>query len=847
MRVHQLEVQPNMPEELAPLAEIAHNLWYSWNRDAVELFVRLDRGAFERSGRNAVAMLGNLPQAVLDAAARDESFLAETQRIHDRLVAYCAGSGWYQEAYPGVKGVEIAYFSLEFGLDEALPIYSGGLGVLAGDHLKSASDLGLPLVGVGLLYAQGYFRQALSLDGWQQESYPRSEWFTRPVRQEHGPDGEPLVIEVEMAGERVRAALWRAQVGRVPLFLLDTDMVGNSPPARGITSTLYGGDRDLRIRQELLLAFGGLRALEAAGRSPSVFHMNEGHSAFLALERIRVLMSRHGLSFAEAREQVVASTVFTTHTPVAAGNEVFELELLARYLEPLAAELGLSWDEFAALGATPGEDEDTFGMTPLALRTAAFANGVSRLHGATAREMWKDLWPGLPAEEVPITSVTNGIHTRTWLSREMAAMIERYVGPRFTEQPHDHTLWDRIEDIPPGELWRAKQRRRERLVVVARERLRHQLERRGARRAALVDAEEALRPDILTIGFARRFATYKRATLLLRQPERLVRLLSDPERPIQMIFSGKAHPADTPGKDLIREIVRFAQDPGVRNRVIFLEDYDINVARNLVGGCDVWLNAPRRPLEASGTSGMKAAVNGTINLSVLDGWWDEGYAPELGWAIGLGEEYADPEEQDQIESEALFTLLEQEVIPLFYQRDRNGIPRGWVSMMKASMARLGAEFNTHRMVQEYAERAYLPAHRAAARLARERYAGARDLAAWRERVGEAWDAVRLRSSVAPPSDLRVGASVPVTVWAKLGALSPEEVAVEVAYGPPNGTGEPSHAGLILATHAGRDGDEERFEAEVPCRTSGRLACAVRVRPRNPDAVNPLTPLLLTWE
>jgi glycogen phosphorylase len=437
--------------------------------------------------------------------------------------------------------------------------------------------------------------------------------------------------------------------------------------------------------------------------------MNEGHSAFLALERIRVLMNRHGLSFAEAREQVVASTVFTTHTPVAAGNEVFELELLARYLEPLAAELGLSWDEFAALGATPGEDEDTFGMTPLALRTAAFANGVSRLHGATAREMWKDLWPGLPAEEVPITSVTNGIHTRTWLSREMAAMIERYVGPRFTEQPHDHTLWDRIEDIPPGELWRAKQRRRERLVVVARERLRHQLERRGARRAALVDAEEALRPDILTIGFARRFATYKRANLFLQDIDAIAALVNHPQMPVQFVFAGKSHPLDGPGKAVLQQVAQLMRDPRFAGKLLFIEDYDINVGRHLVQGVDLWVNNPRRPLEACGTSGEKVVLNGALNMSILDGWWAEAYDGLNGFAIGMGEMHSNVETHDTRDGQALLATLRNQVIPLYYERDQDGLPRAWIRRMKQAIRTLGWRFSADRMVMDYVLKAYIPA------------------------------------------------------------------------------------------------------------------------------------------
>jgi starch phosphorylase len=846
MRIHRFDVRPSLPAELAPLDDIAHDLWYSWNRDAVELFARLAPDAWRASGRNPVATLATMPQSALDAAARDETFLAEMRRVHDGLRVYRAADAWYQDAYPGVREMTVAYFSLEFGLDQALPIYSGGLGVLAGDHLKSASDLGLPLVGVGLLYGKGYFRQVLNIDGWQQELYPPNDWPNMPVHRHLGADGAQTVVTVDMAGLTVHAAVWRAQVGRVPLFLLDANVDENPPEVREITASLYGGDREMRLRQELLLGIGGLHALDAAGVDPTVFHMNEGHSAFLALERLRRLRDA-GLGLDAAFEHVRASTVFTTHTPVPAGNEVFDVGLVRRYLEPVAAALGLEWEAFLDMGQAPGQDESQFGMTPLALRTAAFANGVSALHGKVSRNMWHRLWPQLSGDEVPITSITNGIHPRTWVSREMSQLLDRYLGPRLVEQPEDQSVWERVDAIPPGELWRVKQRRRDRLVIVARERLRAQMERRGATQAALREADETLRPDILTIGFARRFATYKRATLLFRQPERLARLLTDPDRPIQLVFSGKAHPADTPGKELIQAIARFAQDPRVRQRIVFIEDYEMGTSRTLVSGCDVWLNAPRRPMEASGTSGMKAVVNGVLNVSVPDGWWDEGYRPGVGWSIGTGEEYADAEEQDAIECDALFNLLEQEVVPLFYTRDTSGIPREWVAMMRASMARLGAVFNTHRMVQEYAERAYLPAHRAAARLAKDGHRGARELAEWRARAEAAWPAVTLRSETDANGGLTVGAVVPVRIWANLAGLTPDDVVVEVAAGTPGPAGEPVRPTLVSAQHAGHDGSEARFEAQVPCAASGPLALAVRIRAKHPSAINPLSPLLLTWE
>jgi len=848
MKIREFHVRPNLPPELLPLREIAMNLWFSWNWDAVQLFIRLSPGLWEKSYQNPVLMLGSLPQEDLEEAARDDSFVANVKRVHQHLIGYLKAPGWFQEAHGKEEGCRVAYFSCEFGIDEGLPIYSGGLGVLSGDTLKSASDLGLPLVGVGLLYQKGYFRQILSLDGWQQELYPDNDWYNMPVTIERDGSGKGHRIEVDMAGEVVRARIWRVQIGRVPLYLLDTNVEENSPRAREITGTLYGGDREMRIRQEIMLGIGGVRALRALGISPTVYHMNEGHSAFLALERIRAHMADHGVSFAEAREHVLASNVFTTHTPVPAGNEQFSTELMRKYLSKMAEGIGLPWQEFLGLGQLASGKTPDFGLTVLALRSAAHANGVSRLHAETSRKMWKDLWPELPESEVPIHSITNGIHTRSWLSHEMGDLFTRYLGPRFLERPADHSVWERVETIPPVELWRTHEVRRERLVFFVRNRLKAQLTRQGAGASVVQAAEEVLNPEVLTIGFSRRFATYKRAGLLFLQPDRLVRLLDHAERPVQILFAGKAHPHDSPAKELIKSVIQFASDPRIRHRLVFLEDYDINVARYLVQGVDLWLNTPRRPQEASGTSGMKAAANGGLNVSILDGWWCEGYAPGAGWAIGSGEVYKSPEEQDQFECEVLYNLLENEIVPLFYERDKGGLPRGWIDMMKTSMRKLGATFNTARMVEEYTERFYLPAHRAGVGLSKDGFASAKKLSAWRSRVTAEWSRVSIRVDGAKPAgDLLVGSRVAVTVRASLGALSADDIAVEVCYGMLDTAGVVRNGEIVRAGHEGREGNEEIFRAEIPCRVSGRFGFAARIVPRNPDIVNPLTPLLLTWE
>ena len=848
MRIRHFYVRPNIPEELAPLREIAGNMWFSWNWEAVQLFIRLNPKLWDESYQNPVQMLGAAPQADLIAAAKDEGFVANVERVYRSFQQYMKSSSWFQNAYPEYTEFRTAYFSTEFGIDEGLPIYSGGLGVLSGDHLKSASDLGIPLVGVGLLYQRGYFRQVLSLDGWQRELYPDNDWYNMPVTMENRPDGSPVEIEVNIGGEPVKARVWRVDVGRTPLYLLDSNIKQNSDRSREITSTLYGGDRDMRIRQEILLGIGGVRALKAVGAAPTVFHMNEGHSAFLIFERIRDLMVSQGLSFSEARELVFATNVFTTHTPVPAGNEQFDSELLRKYLEPEALSLGLPWEELLAMGQINPQGKGDFGMTVLALRMAAFSNGVAKLHGQTSRKMWKELWSRLPEAETPIKSITNGIHTRSWISHEMAELFTRYMGPRFLEKPADQSVWERVESIPSAELWRTHEARRERLVFFARRRLQRQLQKRGAGKALQMAAEEVLHPDILTIGFARRFATYKRANLLFSQPERLTSLMTDPKRPVQIIFAGKAHPQDLPAKKIIQSVIRFASDSKVRDRIVFLEDYDINVARYMVQGVDIWLNTPRRPLEASGTSGMKAAANGALNVSVLDGWWDEGYSSDVGWSIGSGEVYDDPEEQDRIECEALFNLLENEIIPMFYERDRNGFPVDWIAMMKASIRKLGASFNTQRMVREYTELCYLQAHRAGLRLSADKCAPARNLAAWRARVTRAWPGVSVRVDEIPrQGDIRVGETVEAAIRVRLGELSPVDVSVEVRHGVYTAGGEIKDGLILTAIHEKREGDEEIYRVEVPCIAGGRYGFAARVLPRHPDLVESLTPLLLTWE
>ena len=846
MKTWTCNVLPNLPERLAPLRKIAYNLWFSWSWEAVQLFMRLGREYWEASYQNPVRMLGMIPQEWYERACQDDSFLASMDRVDAAFEEYMQAKTWYAKTYPDRPG-PIAYFSCEYGLDEGLPVYSGGLGMLAGDTLKSASDLGLPLCGVGLLYRQGYFRQYFNADGYQQEEYPENDWYTMPVGRVTDQAGEPVQITVQFDKETVVAQVWRVQVGRVSLYLLDANIPENPPHQREVTAQLYGGDRDMRIRQEILLGVGGLRALWAMSIEPAVCHMNEGHSAFLALERIAHLREQYGLGFPEARELVWASDVFTTHTPVPAGNERFDPALVEKYLKPYLPAVGIEWAEALALGRErPDDDQEPFCMTVLALRLAAHANAVSVLHGRTTRQMWHALWPDLPEEEVPICAVPNGIHTLGWLSHDLLDLFDRYLGPEFTEEPANFQVFERIDDIPDSELWRTHERRRERAVGFVRKRVVRQRRRAGAPPSALTQAEEALDPEALTIGFARRFATYKRGTLPFRDPDRLARILNDPERPVQMVFAGKSHPHDQAGKNLIREIVHWSRDPRFRGKILFVADYDIAVARYLIQGVDLWLNTPRRPQEASGTSGMKAALGGGLNMSTLDGWWDEAYAPEVGWAIGRREEYEDPNLQDDIESQALYNLLEQEVVPLFYARGRDGVPHDWVAKMKASMKRLGAYYNTNRMLSDYLECLYRPAMDRFDALRAENAAGARDLAAWRGRVRKAWPKVRIEEVQGPDSDLVVGASLDVRARVRLGALTPEDVTVQVYCGVMDSQGrlagaraEPMQAGEAEDGAVG-------YRGSVTCERSGRFGYTVRVLPRHPQLCHPYLPGLLRW-
>jgi len=861
--VRSFTVLPTLPDILKDLEIIAKNMFWSWNPEFVELFKRVDSNLWAASGHNPVKMLGSVSQAKLNELASNQGFLGQLQRANEKLKSYFAKPTWYENECSESDKPTIAYFSAEFGVHECLPIYAGGLGILAGDHLKSASDLGVPLVGVGLLYQKGYFRQYLNIDGWQQEIYVENDFYNMPIELVRKESGRPLTISVEYPGRCVIAQIWRVSIGRVELYLLDTNVHANSPIDRMITSSLYGGDRELRIRQEIMLGIGGLKALTAMDIMPTVCHMNEGHAAFMALERIRELRTSEDMTFDEAVEATRAGNVFTIHTPVKAGLDEFRVELMDKYFGGYFPKLGINRKRFLGLGRIlPDDDSEPFKMPILALRLSNSTNGVSQLHGQISRGIWGSLWPGIPRNEVPIISITNGIHIKNWVSDEIDSLYERYLGLNWADEAMNESLWESINQIPDEEFWRVHQRCKEQLIVFARSRLKAQMQRRGTYHTELNHAEEVLDPEALTIGFARRFASYKRGNLLLKDPNRLMNLLNDQNRPVQFIFAGKAHPKDTEGKDIIRQIIHFANQNNVRRRVVFLEDYNIDIARFLVRGVDVWLNNPRRPMEASGTSGMKAAVNGVLNMSTSDGWWCEGYTQDGGWVIGIGESYEDNDYQDMVESQAIYDMLENEVVPLFYTRSVDNLPRAWIHRMKNSIKWIAPRFNTHRMLAEYTRRFYNPAAAKWRYLTEESCARAKAFSSWKDNFRKAWPELAVKDVVMEVSNgdgnqklnpkqpqLKIGSQLYIKALVKLGKIDPNDVSVELYHGPVDNWENIKNGSAVkmdfekTSEHEG----EHWFVGSMPCEKTGQHGVAVRVLPRHADLSNPYEMGLILWE
>jgi starch phosphorylase len=838
-------VRPSLPPELDALEELAFNLRWSWDDQTRDLFHWVDPDLWNASVHDPVRMLGLVSREHFDALAADPGFRRFMGEVREGLHRYLKGDRWFQARGPSPLR-RVAYFSPEFGIAEAVPQYSGGLGVLAGDHLKSCSDLGVPLVGVGLLYRHGYFRQSLDVEGWQQERYPLLDPHVMALTPCNG-----IRITVDLAGEPLTARVWRADVGRVPLYFLDADVEENSDEGRAVTDRLYGGDTEHRLRQEILLGVGGVRALQATGVDSQVFHTNEGHAGFLSLERIRQCVVDDRLSYREAIEAVRGGCLFTTHTPVPAGIDRFPRELMERYFGGWCEQVGVSIDDLMALGHRPSDSPDEpFNMAILGLRLAGQSNAVAELHGEVSRTMFADLWPDFPPEDAPIRSITNGVHAHTWTSPEIDDLLTRYVLPEWHEAGDDR--WARIADAPDDELWRAREQGRERLVTFVRRRLREGARERGFSGSDPAWSDDVLDPGILTIGFARRFATYKRATLLLSQPERLRRLLLDPERPVQLVFAGKAHPADQGGKEMIRRVVELSADPELRHRFVFVDDYDIAVARALYQGADVWLNNPRRPQEACGTSGMKSALNGGLNVSILDGWWHEMFDGDNGWAISSFEDVTDLERRDELEARALFDLLERQVVRLFYDRPDGGVPHGWVRKIKLSLASLGPKVTASRMVSQYVERLYEPAAARADALLANGAARARELAAWKQRVADHWHGVhidRVDGNGDEGDDVlaELGGKRTVEAVVALGELSPDDVDVQVLHGLVGQGGELVECNTVSMEPAGpADDDHARYRGVIRCTQAGRYGFTVRVVPRYPDLVDSTDLGLATW-
>jgi starch phosphorylase len=834
-------VRPALPPEIDRLPELGLNLLWSWNHHLRIVFRRLDPAVWRASNNNPVVMLGQLPQDTLERAARDPRFLAVYRRaceIHD---AYLRGSA------SAPSGMLVAYFSMEYGLLDCMPIYSGGLGVLSGDHLKASSDISLPLVGVGLLYQRGYLRQSFDSDGWQLERTPVNDFYSLPITPETRPGGGELVVEVPIGRTRVYFKVWRIDVGRVKLYLLDSNIPQNPDPAhRDITGQLYAGGHNKRIAQEMALGIGGLRALRELRLEPTVYHMNEGHAAFLAVERIRVLMETHRLSFEEALEAARTNNIFTTHTPVPAGIDLFDPALVREYFELYLEESGIGFEQLLPLGRRAPEDAaEPFSMAIAAIKTSAYRNAVSRLHRTVSQRMWDSLWPNLPVWEVPIASITNGVHLPTWINGDFAALYDQYLEPDWREGSTNARVWEQIEDIPDAELWEAHRRRKRRLVAFIRERAAAAAMARNAPAREVQQLQEVLDPDTLTIGFARRFATYKRATLIFRDLERLKRILNNPDRPVQLVIAGKAHPMDTPGRALIRDIVLHSRNPELAHRLVFVEDYGIQVAREMVGGVDLWLNTPRRGEEACGTSGMKAGMNGVLNLSVLDGWFDEAAEHTGGWAIGARDEYTP--DSDDSHAASLYSLLENEIVPMFYEDREQGMPVEWMKRVKQSLRYLSGHFNSHRMVHEYRATLYEPAHRGFEVMSAADFQMARSRVRWSRTVSQAWPEVKFLDCRIETDTVSTGSPIPVRAELDLAGLKPEDVRVEALVGRVGPEGELEDVQVLVLEPREQNGAGYVFSRDIVPYATGRLGLAVRVSTNHfDDPLNRPSNALLKW-
>ena len=842
-------VTPILPATLEPLREMSFNLWWTWEPSARRLFRHLDPELWDRTNHNPIRMLQLSRQSRLEELSQDKNFLRELKQVFEEFEKYLGRHDTYGKtgAGSGIKN-PIAYFSAEFGFHESIPNYSGGLGILASDHCKSASDLDLNFVAIGLLYRHGYFRQQIDKEGIQGAINLNQNFYHLPIREVRRGDTK-LLISVPILDREVFARLWELRVGRVNVYLLDTDIPENTAEDRLITAELYGGDLEMRMRQEVMLGIGGVKALTALGIQPDVFHMNEGHSAFLALERIRLNVVEKKLDFYSALQVVAAANVFTTHTPVPAGQDSFSREMMQKYFGKFAKELNIPFDELFSFGQTRLNPNDPLSMTILALRLSRHANGVSKLHGEVTRSLWKDVWSGVPVHEVPITSITNGVHTKTWMAPEFAALYRKHLGA-WEEHLTEPEFWRGVIDIPDAQLWETHQKLKRRLIDFVRDRERQRRERMGESPEFIRKVNRILDPETLTIGFARRFATYKRGKLLFSDKERLKRLVNDTTRPVQFIFAGKAHPRDEAGKALIQEVYKFSREPGLENRVVFLEDYDSYIARRLVQGVDLWLNHPLRPLEASGTSGMKSAPNGGINLSVLDGWWREGYNCSNGWAIGAEIDNGTTEFQNEVDASSLYQLLENQIVPLYYAKPDGKLPLAWLQLMRESIRSVTPVFNTQRMVKEYTEQLYIPAAQAHENFSRDACGAATQLSQWKTQIRKDWSEVKISDVQAGNKDrqnILVGESLQISARVRLGAVDPRHVRVEAYHGEIDDGDIRNPTATVLNQSSKADGDGNYiYQGSVPATESGTYGFSVRVVPTHPCLMQAHELRLITW-
>ena len=842
-------VSPYIPEKLIRLREIAYNLWWSWNADARELFSRLDMDLWEETRHNPVLMLSRVDQETLNARVQDESYLFLFSKVLDKFDHSMSKVPWYNHENKYNHNLNIAYFSMEYGITESLAVYSGGLGILSADHLKSSSELGIPLHAVGLSYQYGYFQQTLNVDDWQEEQYPLNDFYNMPISVVKDKKKKELLVKVAFPGRTVYSRIWLAKVGRVDLYLLDTNIPKNNELDRKITSELYGGDTETRVQQELILGVGGVRALKMVDTPECICHMNEGHSAFSGLERIRNLVSGNGLTFYEALEIIKASSIFTTHTPVEAGIDYFSPELIRKYFSDYCREVKIDIEELLALGRKdPDAPGEFFSMAVLAINLSYKANAVSKLHQKVAQEMWKSLWPEALTQEIPIISVTNGIHHGSWVSQEMSDLFDRYLGPYWQVEPADAALWKKVEKIPDVELWHTHERRRERLVTFARKRLIEQYRNLGKTLSDISRVNSVLNTEALTIGFSRRFATYKRANLIFSDPDRLAKILTNKKYPIQIIVAGKAHPKDEEGKKLIRQILKFSHEEPFYRSITFLENYDMNMARYFVQGCDLWLNNPRRGLEACGTSGMKAAVNGVLNFSTYDGWWDEICQPGIGWSIGKRETYEDLDYWDKQDASTLYNILENEILPTYYDRDSDGLPRRWISMMKSSMKEICPIFNTNRMLIDYTANLYFPAAVRTTLMRENDFAASKELAAWKEKMREHWDSIRfLKIDAGSMDGLSVKSTLNVRAEIYLDVIQPEDVEVQIYYGKLDIHGDIIDGVLLPMSLISRaDSNKFIYEGIISNWESGLNGYTIRLIPQHPALGNPFEDGLVHW-